>query len=93
MLLAAGMATGIAAGATPPRTAKFTGGGHGKPVLGVCAKDTTGSVTVDVAPGGPEGQPGRGEIFMRACVNTTAFPSFMSQLVPMLRSVRFRGHA
>lgn len=58
---------------------------------GICPRETTGSVRVYVA--GTRrtmSARGRGEVYMYACVHTTNFPSFMTQLVPMLRSVRFQ---
>jgi hypothetical protein len=56
----------------------------------VCPDGTTGSVQLHIAPAGAPGHPGRGEITMDACANTTNFPHFMSQLLPMLRSVKIR---
>ena len=59
---------------------------------GICPKGTTGSVQVFVA--GTRrtlSAPGRGGVYMYACTNTTNFPRFMAQLVPMLRSVRIHA--
>ena len=57
----------------------------------ICPKDTTASVQFYIAgtqqPGSPIGRP---FVYMYACTNTTNFPQFMSQLVPMLRTVSFR---
>jgi hypothetical protein len=55
----------------------------------ICPKDTTASVQLYIAgtqqPGSPIGRP---FVYMYACTNTSNFPGFMSQLLPMLRSVR-----
>jgi hypothetical protein len=55
--------------------------------VGICPKGTTGSVGVVVA-GTEEAR--RGARFMVACVNTTNFPGFFRQLLPMLRSTSIR---
>ena len=55
---------------------------------GLCPKHATESVTVQIAP-----RPGHGQTVVIACVNTFHFPRFMSQLLPVLRSVRFQHNA
>ena len=55
---------------------------------GACPKGTTGSVQLYTATASKNRN--LGEIYMYACTNTTNFPRFMSQLLPMVRSVHFR---
>jgi hypothetical protein len=58
---------------------------------GICPKGTTGSVQLYIAGTRRTASgPGRGEVYMYACTNTTNFPRFLSQLLPMLQSVSFR---
>ena len=55
---------------------------------GICPKETTASVQIYIA--GTRhtmNDRGRGEIYMNACTHTTNLPRFMSQLLPMIRSI------
>jgi hypothetical protein len=61
----------------------------GKTAGGICPKNTTDSVKLYIAgtaqPGSGLGRP---LVYMYACTNTANFPRFMSQLLPIVRSVQ-----